>query len=336
MNEKSKVWFFTEIGNGIGFGHFSRCISLITALRKKFSIELYIFNKGYVEIPINPKLYNIKVSSWNIDSNELPNISQNDFVVVDSYLAQSNFYTQLTLKCSFTLALDDYYRINYNTKYVLNPNPSGEYEKYKQEKGSVLCGKNYVILNQSFRELKIKDVNKYVKSVVITVGGSDYRQLLPLFLSSFCPLYPEIKFEIVSANDAYKRQLMSQFTSENISIHGILSSSQMTSLFMQSDLAISASGQTLGECIASSLPFLAFSIDEDQKPIMNFYKKNSILNKNIEWDMNNFMEVIHEEFQFLLNGYSHRKKVVETGHLLIDRKGVERIVQLIEKCVYGF
>ena len=329
-----KIKIFTEIGEGIGFGHFSRCSAIALKLYKIFQVELFVFQKGESEYNLN---LSSKIKTTVIDWKESISkiIQAKDVVIIDSYLAQTEHFDHIASITKKSLVFDDYYRLKYNCRLILNPNVSAEIEKYPyKSKKELIAGSAYIIVRDAFQNLSHKELAKEVKEVTITVGGSDYRNLIPIFVALLTEEYPSIYFHVLTGNSHLKHKMEREYSRNNFKYYGLLNQYEMAAIFMKSDVAISNSGQTLGELVMTQTPFVAFCVDKDQQPIRDFYLKQNIIDSKIEWDDVSFKERILNSFERLLN-LEKRQRFIDKSRNILDGNGVNRICEKIKELENG-
>jgi spore coat polysaccharide biosynthesis predicted glycosyltransferase SpsG len=329
-----RILILTELGEGIGFGHFSRCSPIALILSKTCQVEIFVYQKGESEYNLNlsPKI-KTTVIDWKESISEI--VKAEDTVIIDSYLAQKKHFDQIASISKKSLVFDDYYRLEYNCRLILNPNVSADIDKYSyKSKNDLIAGSDYIIVRNAFQNLVLGELNETVKEVSITVGGSDYRKLLPKFVKLFAEKYPAINFHVLTGNSQLKQKMEQEYSRNNFNFYGLLNQDEMAAIFMESDLAISASGQTLGELVMTQTPFVAFCIDKDQQPIRTFYLEQKIIDNKIEWDDVNFEEKILNSFEGLLN-LEKRQQFIDKSRNIIDGNGVNRICERIKELANG-
>ena len=329
-----RILILTELGEGIGFGHFSRCSPIALELSNNFQVEIFVYQKGDSEYNLNlsPKIQTT-IKDWKESISEI--VKPGDTVIIDSYLAQKEHFDQIASISKKSLVFDDYYRLEYNCRLILNPNVSADIEKYSyKSKNDLIAGSDYIIVRNAFQNLVHWDLNQTVKEVSISVGGSDYRNLLPKFVKLFAEKYSTINFHVLTGKSQLKQKMEQEYSRNNFKYYGLLNQDEMARVFMKSDLAISASGQTLGELVTTQTPFIAFCIDKDQQPIRAFYLKQKIINNKIEWDDVDFEEKILNSFEGLLN-LKKRQQFIDKSRNILDGNGVNRICKRIKELANG-
>ena len=74
-----------------------------------------------------------------------------DIAVIDSYLADLDFYKKVSQVVKTPVYIDDYKRLNYPRGIVVNPSIYGDKIKYpKKDNVKYILGKDYIILRREF------------------------------------------------------------------------------------------------------------------------------------------------------------------------------------------
>src|SRR5690554_6452447 len=101
-----KVKILTEGGKNIGYGHITKCIALYDEIQnRKNEVELII--QGDLENIVLLKGKNFRNENW-ISIDYLNRIlTDEDYVIVDSYKAQTEHYEKISTKSKKALYIDD-------------------------------------------------------------------------------------------------------------------------------------------------------------------------------------------------------------------------------------
>ena len=219
------------------------------------------------------------------------------------------------------MAIDDYNRVNYPADIVINPNVFFEDIDYSNQKAICIGGKDYVILRPEFKEITPKvSGDKALQNILITIGGSDFRNLLPKLISIFDKLNG---IDIIVIDPENKVRHL-----QNIKVLPTQTAAQMTQIMQSADMVISACGQTLHELVALQKPTIGICLDIDQIPNQNYYVRHGFLKAAIQWNDENIEKIITEQ----INNYSlplNRKSIGEMCKSLISKNGVEKIAKYI-------
>lgn len=315
----SGLLILTEGGEKIGFGHISRCSAIINAYKQ---------NGGYANMLVDwqgdvPDDFEYEIVAWHRDDTIMV---EYDMVLVDSYLASLEDIARLKTKFRRIFAIDDYGRfLDYNADLIVNPNIYAQNIPYT---ASFKGGKEYIILREAFRLSTDKAMlNNETERILITMGGSDYRSLLPRFANVFSSLPFQFDFLCGSNNSA--ADLTAAYSAhENYTFYGFLPAETMKAQMLKADIAISACGQTLHELSFLGIPTIGVVIDKDQEYNSVSYLDANVLHARLYWDDENLEQEVLNAVTTLLP-YERRKHLMKNALTLIDGKGIERIVDAI-------
>ena len=312
-----KITILSEAGKKIGFGHYTRCSSLYQALSKSGNhIRLIIYENEYA---INDS--SIQSLNWLNSIDSLHTSSTNEIAIVDSYLADKNCYIQLTKRFYKVVAIDDYNRMRYPVDVVINPNVFFEDIDYSNQTAVCLGGKDYVILRPEFTQVEPSfSDNETLQNLLITIGGSDFRNLLPKLIS-ICEQYKGVNITVIDPENTISQQ-------RNIKVLPAQSAVQMVHEMQQADVVISACGQTLHELVALHKPVIGLCLDIDQVPNQKFYVKHGFLLAAIQWNEADIEYKIVEQLRYY-SVSANRKCVSEKCKSLINKNGVAQMATYI-------
>jgi len=313
-----KLTILTEAGKNIGLGHYTRCSALRDYLIKSTNVNMIVYCN---EIYLHDK--NITTFNWLEHLNNIPNSNYNDCVLVDSYLAKTECYTQLKLYFKTVVAIDDYNRLSYDVHLLINPNVFFESINYTNQKAICIGGKDFVMLRESFRNTILKKVNPICTNLLVTLGGTDYRNLLPAIIDISAD-FPEMKWVIIDPEQKLKTCIP-----KNVLVKSTTDAFTMAQLMVDADLAISGCGQTLHELVALQTPAIGICIDHDQVLNQQYYHQTEYLLTKNAWNdqhlKNNLRQQIHE---LTINAF-HRESIVNKCANMINKNGVKSIATLL-------
>ncbi|MEM5875587.1 MAG: glycosyltransferase [Candidatus Aenigmatarchaeota archaeon] len=300
-----KALILTEAGENIGFGHLTRCIGLYQGFReKKITVEIVVNTDTTTDF----LLKNIKhrkidwLKNRDIIFNEIKNV---DIVVIDSYLADLNFYKKVSCIVKTPVYIDDYKRLNYPKGIVVNPSIYGDKLKYPKRKDvKYLLGKDYIILRKEFWNVPKKKINKEIKNVLITFGGMNREELAQRIKK-----YLEQKFNF----NVFITNSSKNFTAK-----------QMLKMMLKSDLCISGGGQTTYELARVGVPTIGICFAKNQIMNLKYGERLGYLLFGGWYTDENLMSKIKK----LIDGLLERYKNV---NCVIDGKGVKRIIKKLEE-----
>lgn len=317
---KESYLILTEAGNQIGLGHYKRCNSIQQEiLNQNIFCEMFLYFNGKFNLDIPSNF----VFDWKKEKKILVK-KANDIktVIIDSYLADSSFYEFCTDIFHSVVVIDDYNRIDYGQiDLLLNPNPYFDNFDYNNQKAKrIEGGKDYIIISKPFQNSFVeKDITSLdTNKIVVFLGGSDYRNLLPIIVSNLLDL-EEVNIDVIVGNSEDRLKVEKEFEKVNVFMN--LSSEEMFNAFRSAKLVISGCGQTLHELAVLGKPTIGICIDIDQELNQNFYHKNGFLKTRVSYKS---IKNIKEEIKKSL------RSNIKTEALVINLNGVKNILSLIE------
>ena len=186
-------------------------------------------------------------SNWLFNyKSTLIDITKKTLIIIDSYKAENEIYDYYVDNNRKVIVIDDYNRINYgNVELIINPNSYFNLNTYKNQVcKNIYGGEKFIILSRHFAEHKFNSQSKELNQICISVGGSDYKSILPIILKELKEINNFKLIAVVGNKDQYNK-LKLKF--KDIDILYNLSSKSIYDLFNQSCLVISGCGQTLHE-----------------------------------------------------------------------------------------
>lgn len=328
-----RVLFFTECGEGIGLGHLVRCSALSKALLTAHpDLSFIIYKRGDGNINYDLGSLEVVYNVWNADHPWLKEYIRNDdIVIIDSYIAETETISLIKSLAGKTVVIDDYKRLSYGAHLIINPNLSGTLVDYRDETGQILKGDDYLLLRDDFINSINKStisINQNIRHITVTMGGSDYRDLMPKFAEELPRLYPEIAFTFLMLSEARKEEFNRRFGKENVEFVGRFNALEMANLFTKTDLCISAGGQTLGELAYIGVPFIPVCIDNDQELNVKYFYAHDLIKEIVNWDDEELLSKIEQEIN-RLQPFKIRESMSKLLQHLVDGKGVQRVSNAI-------
>ena len=106
------------------------------------------------------------------------------------------------------------------------------------------------------------------------------------------------------------------------------SAAKMKEIMFESDIAISAGGQTLYELARIGVPTIAVTVAENQLRNVQNWQKEGFVEQAGGWANEDLMEKIEQSIE-LLQDYTTRKNKKKAGNKLIDGSGSMEIVKRV-------
>jgi len=276
------ILFRVDSSSEIGLGHLKRCL----VLAEQYQQDNIVFSvqdlKGNANKIISDKGYALSVLSDNsIDElTQKINELKIDMVVFDHYGIDDKFEKNIKEKTSVQiLSFDDTYEKHY-CDILLNHNiyaSDGQYKGLVPKICEIKCGKEYTLISDEFREIKIRKrpLNKDNPVVFVSLGGSDSGNISLTILKALVE-FDDITINLAttsSNNNITKLQSFSeQYQNVNIYINF-----NIAVLMNNSDCAIITPSVIVYEAMYLDLPFLAIQTADNQSYISDYLANNNYL-----------------------------------------------------------
>lgn len=326
-----KIFFLTEAGTNIGYGHITRCLSLFQAFEKFGYPAQMIVNSDVNVSHILPQT-STTIFNWIREKKTCTSLIEfADIVIFDSYIAEASYLIDLSDKVKTPVFIDDFLRLSYKHGIVFNGAIGAENLPYpKNDKIKYLLGVKYQPIRSDFGDVKTRNIKNEVQKIFITVGGNDIHNILPLLAQNIKLIFPDSSLEIVCGNNFSIKQWVENLKDKSITAHFNLSASKMKELMEKCDLAVSAAGQTLYELAATGIPTIAFSVADNQEINLNGWTKAGfILNAGIA-TKKEFLENL-KTCLFKIAEKEIREESSRNGMKLVNGKGGIETVKSILK-----
>jgi len=328
------VFIITEGGKDIGFGHITRCLSLYQAFEERGFKPKFIIN-GDNDIEYLLKDINYQIFNWLDEKSKLfEMVKDADIAVIDSYLADISLYNKIANLVKISVYIDDNKRLDYPKGIVVNGNIHAETLNYPKKDGKIyLLGTKYTHLRKEFWEVPEKKIKDNIESIMVTFGGSDTKNLTPKILKFLNEKYSELKKNVIIGRAFQNIGEIKKYTDKDTNLIYYPDAEKMKKIMLESDIAISAGGQTLYELARTGVPTIGVCIAGNQ------FKSTK------KWENSDFLEyaVWYKDDDILLktNKLLKKMEVVELrkfksklGRNFLDGSGSMRISYTLLKKLY--
>ncbi|MET3682980.1 spore coat polysaccharide biosynthesis predicted glycosyltransferase SpsG [Alkalibacillus flavidus] len=314
------IKILTEGGTGIGLGHVARCKALFDeAVAQGYDVQI-IVNTSDESISMLDDV-NVQYLDWRDPEFIEHHIENGHYLIVDSYLANQDIYEQLVNQSAHCLILDDFHRMPY-PKHSTVVNISLNEPKIKDRSFS---GRDYIILRAPFSEVITKDIQRHVKRVFITLGSAG-EQATQSLIDNLTQYYPSIHlYVLISGNASLKISAEQQ-----VQVLKNLDPREMMEQFIESDIVITAAGQTMFEVIKTGTPFIPVSTVDNQRQNVSSLMNNDLVEQVVLSKSLTFDQDILQQFQNLLR-FDVRQAISLTLRNFIDGQGSKRVMQILMK-----
>lgn len=328
-----RVIILTEGSNEKGFGHIARCSSIYQAFKdKNISAKFIIDGDSSAESILQNMDYSF--FNWLENKEDLfLKLRSSDIVILDSYYADDDFCKQLSGKVSLAVYIDDNNRIDYAEGIVVNGTVlAGKFNYPSHSDITYLLGSEYVPLRKEFWDSSLIEIKDEIKSVLITMGGNDLRNLTPSLLSKLNKEFPNLKKKVIIGDSFDNSYSIEQFSDENTELIYSPDAQGMKDAMLGSDIAISSGGQTLYELACLGIPTIAVCVAENQLNNIRNWQKLDFIEFAGNYMDKDLIDNVSDKIG-LLNDFKLRESKQLNGSMAVDGKGALRIVK---KIIYAF
>lgn len=319
------VVILTEGGKDFGYGHIARCSSLYQAFEYHEIVPKFIVN-GDESVKSILSGIDVDIGDW---LNDFSMFCDADIVIIDSYIADLDFYNEISNNVPLTVYIDDNNRLEYPKGIVVNGTLDASNINYsKRDNIKYLVGNEFIPLRNDFwdiSQLKIKDS---IENILITMGGNDLRNLTPKILKLLNDKFPDITKKVIIADSFNNTSEIESLKNNSVDLIYSPNSSEIINLMQSVDLAISASGQTLYELACVGVPTIAIGIIDNQKNNIKNWIKNGFIEYSGCWNEKNLLNNIFNKINYL-NDKNVRFDKRLLGIQSVDGKGSLKIVKNI-------
>jgi len=324
-----KVCIITEGNSDIGYGHITRCTSLYQAFEEK-GIEPFFIVNGDENVKNTLNTKRNCIFNWLINTDKLFGIiNGSDIVVLDSYLATLLLYKKISEVIKIPVFIDDNLRLEYPPGVVVNYSISAKKIKYhNRENINYLLGPKYCLVRNEFWNVQNKIESDEIKTIMITLGGSDTKNLTPPILEMLNTLFPNLEKKVIVGMGFKNIDNIEAVLDKNCELIYFPTAEDMKKVMRESDLAITAGGTTIYELAIIGVPAISVAVADNQ---LNNVKAFSELGINYFagwWQNKNLFENI-KKFILLLKNKERRKKMVISGQKHIKSDGSRSIIEYI-------
>lgn len=271
MEKINRVIIFTEGGDNIGFGHITRCSALYEELVERDIETIFVVYGNNIDEILEGKEY-INTDWKNIGFLK-DFLQKNDYVIIDSYLANLEIYNFISNNTKECMYIDDNNRIKYPKGIILNP---VLYEDLEYETTNpILRGKDYIIVRKEF--LKYTQSLEKDIDILITLGGTDIRNLTPELIKILEELNSNFNIAIVIGKAFDNKKKIEDLKTDKINLFYNISAIEMRNLILRSKFVICGCGQSINEMLILKANFLPILIADNQLGNFNFLVKNEIV-----------------------------------------------------------
>lgn len=325
-----------------GLGHIHRCLILAKELRQK-GYYIDFISQDIDNVPAMLKKEGFEVTTISSRSSEekrakelvrILKFKRPRILITDLIEINYDFSDEIREMGIKIICVDILGKIKFKPDVVINRTIVKErYKNYDFNSGiKYYLGPKYEVLSKNFEQANKarRKINRNVKNVLVTLGGSDPENLCPRVIKALDGL--EINTSIV-IGPAYKNIEQIKKTLNTIKnkkdFRLLYNVDDLVQFMLNSDITITAGGLTLLELAATGTPALVCCEVPHQVENANaIQKKGAVINLGLLPDK----DEIRKSFLELVNKPMKRKYMSWRGKMITDGKGIERVCNIVEAC----
>ena len=324
-----------------GFGNFKRCLSIAELLKEKsYNITFFIDKNNSVIDELKKRnmsyfLIKSKISfsdEINFIYKTMIKIKSN-YLIIDMREYGESYSKQFSNFDITSILIDDAWCKSVYADIIINGTMIKKYHQYKikNKNAKIFTGSKYCTIQSEFRKYrkKLSEIHeKTTYDVTISMGGSDPHNISKKVLSAIYKI-PNIRICLILGPFYNISNL--EFFKILPSIKIIKNSKNIWKIFQNSDLVISSGGTSLFELSVIRTPTIVITSSHHQIAYAKiFSSRGSVLYLGY-WSQIKQSQ-IKASIQNILKNTELRKQMY-TKSKILDGKGLERVVNIIEKSI---
>jgi UDP-2,4-diacetamido-2,4,6-trideoxy-beta-L-altropyranose hydrolase len=289
-----KIVFRVDVSSQIGTGHFMRCLTLASELKKQNSDVCFVSRNLplYLSEMLNIKNIELITLVANDDADSIDELAHSswlglsqaqdakatvkalsgqvyDWLIVDHYALDVRWENIVRTSVKKIMVIDDLADRHHDCDILLDQNYYADIQtRYKGKVPShcqLLLGPNYALLREEFRAFReqIKVRNGKVKKVLVFFGGVDADNFTFQAIEVLAELNTGLKVDVViGVQHPFKEMIGNACVKHGYVCH--IQTPYMAKLMAEADLAIGAGGSASWERCCLGLPSLLVALADNQ------------------------------------------------------------------------
>jgi spore coat polysaccharide biosynthesis predicted glycosyltransferase SpsG len=315
-----RFFLLTEVSKKIGLGHYHRVLTIYNELKSNPNAEVYFLIQSGDEFVSGLVGRNY---DWRTLLLKDFFISKDDVVVIDSYHANGNFFSNLFKFTQNIWYIDDFVQLDLANVRIINPSLVDNSSGYKY-KGLVYSGPSFVSIKPEIRAIKSNGIKKNGPiKLLIYLGGAQAEFDLSELLSEIVDYAPDIEIHFISI---VKVDTIDNLN-DKLKVRDIMQADALADFLKTIDIAIVASGQIIFELIFLSIPFIAIKTSQSQ--LKNIQGLKTLFPSALVIESKGLnSKNLSSSLEIALSS-DYYQRYVESTLGLLDGLGLERILSLI-------
>lgn len=355
------VAFRVDASITIGTGHFMRCFTLANQLLKQGTTITFVCrhwlpamvnmleHNGISFKPLPPASPPANISDANIYADWLGTSqlldaedtitalldAKVDWLIIDHYALDHTWEAKLRPHADNIMVIDDIANRKHDCDLLLDQNyyhcEANPYLNLVNPECRILLGPKYALLRPEFGQLRAqtKHRNDQIHRVLIFFGGVDEHGYTSKAIEAVSAVKNQTFTVDVVIGDQHPHKDNIIRSCQQLSYHCHVQTNKMAELIAQADIGIGAGGSATWERCALGLPTITLCVADNQRVLcQNTASVGAIYYP--DWTDHDLIKDIRIHFEAMLQNPFMRKGMSQKAMQLVDTKGTDRIVSLLD------
>ena len=262
---------------------------------------------------------------------------QPEILIIDNYDTGFELESAAREFVGRIIVIDDYLNRKHDCDIFLNQNfPASQRQNLDANLPSnciQILGPEYAILREEFLSAKRKEKPfAEITNILVSFGGTDSYNLTEQLMQFFCKHeeYSKVKINFVIGWQNQNREKLKSICDSNENFIYHYEINYMAKLISEADLCIGAGGSSSWERLYIGVPSIIVSLAENQDAICEWLYNNKLayyMGKATDFSEESFRKSI----DIVANDEIWRNCALNIGQKTVDGKGVNRIIESIQK-----
>jgi UDP-2,4-diacetamido-2,4,6-trideoxy-beta-L-altropyranose hydrolase len=323
-----KVAIRADGGHELGYGHLVRTSVLAKELRENSHKVTYVTKTPEPLKEITEENFATESIEDEEDFIDFLENKEIDCVVTDHYEIGTNIQEKIRDRCETYLAISDDTRFKFCCDILVNNNIYAQGLEYEFSRVNTekLLGTDYILLRKEFQKVTIEDreLKEEIDSALIMMGGGDPNSFTPEVMGILSE-HDFMKTVIIGPGFDNKEEIRN-IASENRSFELKENPDNIAEIMAESDIAVSATGTSVYELIATETPFIGIPQTANQETVAESIsqEKLGIISEEDE---------LEEKILEIISDNELRKNIQKTQRNRIDGKGAKRVLNHLSNSI---
>ena len=333
----------TDASVAIGTGHVMRCLALAQAWEDAGGRAIFAMAQATpaVEGRLRNEGFEVARVSAQVgsatDAEETADLAQQrgaSWVVVDGYEFGAEYQASLKNRGLKVLFIDDNgHAAYYSADLVLNQNAHTSEDLYRSRELStkLLLGPRFALLRREFTAWRgwKREIPVVARKVLVTMGGSDPDNVTQRVIET---ILSERDFDMTIAVGGSNPHLakLRELAGGCSAVRLVENASNMPELIANADVAVAGAGITSWEMCFLGLPALLIVLADNQQGIANELGKQGIV-VNLGRASDLTASTFAAQLRRIADSPAARQEMSERGRALVDGRGAERVVSVLQR-----